>query len=184
VRVPRWIPLVAVGYVFVFAFSYAASHPLSAGSYGHAIYDDRRTAAVPAGSNFSILIGDGIAIPRRSMILVIASVENRQPGSNASVPAYFQLSHGELRFSESLSSGFEASFDTSFASSGGGDPQLHIRNEHPFDLSINVRSAVHVPPTLGEQVAMYSPALLPLLAAGVLWLVLPRFRDARKARSD
>ena len=171
-KISRWLPLIAVALAFLIALGYVVANPLPANGYGRPIYDVRTTLAIAAGSSRTILMAEGSVVPSRSLILVVAGVMNRQPGSDLSETAYFRLTHAGATIAQGDVSPFSESFETRVESGGADNPALFIRNDHAFDLTIDYRAFVTRPPSTLEHFAPYLAVLVPLLAVAILWAAL------------
>src|SRR5207247_10995181 len=119
-------------------------------------------------------------VPSRSLILVVAGVTNRQPGSDLSETAYFRLTHAGATIAKGDVSPFSESFETRVESAGVDNPALFIRNDHAFDLTIDYRAFVTRPPSTLEHFAPYLAALVPLLAVAILWAA-PHHPNGRRS---
>src|SRR5881396_2614862 len=117
-KIPRWLPLIAVALAFLIALGYVVANPLPANGYGRPIYDVRTTLAIAAGSSRTILMAEGSVVPSRSLILVVAGVMNRQPGSDLSETAYFRLTHAGATIAQGDVSPLSESFETRVESGG------------------------------------------------------------------
>jgi len=165
----RWLPLIAVALALLFVLIYVVANPLPANGYGRLIYDVQRTPTIPAGSSQMILMAESAVVPSHSLVLVVAGVMNRVPGSDISETAYFRLTHAGTTIAEGDVSPFHELFETRLESSGATNPALVIRNDHPFELSIDYRAFVTRPPSTIEHFALFFPILVPLVAGAVLW---------------
>ena len=170
----RWLPLTAVAVVALACLSYAWSHPLPANGYGHGVYDVNSVLTVPASSSLSILLAPESSVPSGSLVLAFAGVMNHIPGSDLHETAYFRLTQVGITLAEGEMTPFLHTYESPVDSSGSQNPTLFIRNDHPFDLSLDYRAFVVRPPTTLEHFGLFLPLLVPLLAVGILWAILPR----------
>lgn len=179
-KISRWLPVIAVALVLLVALSYVAANPLPANGFGRSIYDVQATLTVPAGSSLMVLMAEGSVVPSRSLVLVVAGVMNRLPGSDISETAYFRLTQAGTTVAQGEVSPFSESFETGVESSGADNPALFIRNDHAFDLAIDYRAFITRPPSTLEHFALYLPVVIPLLAGAILWATL-HGRDGKRS---
>ncbi len=177
-RISRWLPLIAAALAVLLALNSVITNPLPANGYGRSIHDVHETLIVPAGSSRTILMAEGSVVPSHSLVLVVAGVMNRQPGSDLSETAYFRLTHDGGTIAQGDVSPFFESFETRVESVGADNPALFIRNDHSFDLAIDYSALITRPPSNAEHFGLYLPVLIPLLAGAILWAVFYR-RDGR-----
>ncbi len=170
-RLSYWLPalVVVIGVAILYSFSLT---PLPANPYGRTIYDVHTTLSVPPDSSHSILVGDGQRIPGASFIVITAGVLNDKPGSGIQEEAYFRLEHAGSTLEEGIGSGLSLNFETSGATEGQANPQLTIRNDHPFPLEVEYRAFVVRPPTVWEK---FSSFVGGVIIAGVLAAIWPLY---------
>ncbi len=170
-RLSYWFPVavVAIGVAILYSFSLT---PLPANPYGRTIYDVHTTLSVPPDSSLSILVGDDQRIPGASFIVITAGVLNDKPGSDIQEDAHFRLERAGSTLDEGTGSGLSLNFETSGDTAGQDNPQLYIRNDHPFPLEVEYRAFVVRPPTVWEK---FSTFVGGVILAGVLAAIWPLY---------
>ena len=104
--------------------------------------------------------------------MVTAGVLNDKPGSEIQEDAYFRLGHAGSTLEEGIGSGLSLTFETSGATEGQNNPQLVIRNDHPFPLEVEYRAFVDRPPTVWETFSIFVGGVI---IAGVLAAIWPLY---------
>ena len=168
-RLSYWFPVAVVVIGVAALYNYAVLTPLPANGYGRTIYDVHTTFSVPGDSSFLVLVGGEQEIPHGSLVVIVAGVLTDRPGRDFPEDAYFRLAYAGSALEESVTGVFSLTLETPGATAGTDNPQLSIRNDHPFPLEVDYRAFVMRPPTTWEKFSMFAGFVVTAGLVAALW---------------
>ncbi len=168
-RLSYWFPVAVVVIGVAALYNFALLTPLPANGYGRTIYDVHTTFSVPGDSSFLVLVGGEQEIPQGSLVVITAGVLSDKPGSDIAEDAYFRLERDGSTLEEGVGGGVSLTLETPGATAGTDNPQLYIRNDHPFPLEVDYRAFVIRPPTTWEKFSMFAGFVITAGVLAALW---------------